>query len=55
MVAIQLPPDGRPLLLGPDHGTLGGYEARPVRLVATRTGRPSVTTAAYGGFGRGAP
>jgi allophanate hydrolase subunit 2 len=24
--AIQLPPDGRPLLLGPDHGTVGGYE-----------------------------
>ena len=23
--AIQLPPDGHPIILGPDHATLGGY------------------------------
>ena len=23
--AIQIPPDGRPVVLGPDHATLGGY------------------------------
>jgi len=24
--AVQLPPDGLPIVLGPDHGTVGGYE-----------------------------
>ena len=23
--ALQLPPDGRPVMLGPDHATVGGY------------------------------
>jgi len=23
--AVQLPPDGCPVVLGPDHGTVGGY------------------------------
>jgi len=31
--AIQVPPDGRPVILGPDHGTLGGY---PVVAVVIR-------------------
>ena len=31
--AIQVPPDGRPVILGPDHGTLGGY---PVVAVVVR-------------------
>lgn len=23
--AVQVPPDGQPIVLGPDHGTVGGY------------------------------
>lgn len=33
--AVQVPPDGCPLVLGPDHGTVGGY---PVLAVVTRDG-----------------
>jgi KipI family sensor histidine kinase inhibitor len=33
MGAIQVPPDGCPVVLGPDHGTVGGY---PVVAVVTR-------------------
>jgi len=32
--AVQVPPDGRPIALGPDHATLGGY---PVVAVIVRT------------------
>ncbi|HXY43805.1 MAG TPA: carboxyltransferase domain-containing protein [Acidimicrobiales bacterium] len=32
--AVQLPPDGCPVVLGPDHGTVGGY---PVVAVVRRT------------------
>ncbi len=42
--AVQLPPEGRPIILGPDHGTVGGY---PV--VAT------VVTADLGRLGRCRP
>jgi len=35
--AVQLPPDGCPVVLGPDHGTIGGY---PVVGVVTRTSLP---------------
>ena len=31
--AVQLPPDGSPIILGPDHATLGGY---PVVAVVIR-------------------
>jgi biotin-dependent carboxylase-like uncharacterized protein len=37
--AVQIPPDGCPVVLGPDHGTVGGY---PVVAVVTR---PSLATA----------
>jgi KipI family sensor histidine kinase inhibitor len=37
--AVQLPPDGGPLVLGPDHGTVGGY---PVVAVLRR---PSLSAA----------
>jgi allophanate hydrolase subunit 2 len=33
--AVELPPDGRPIVLGPDHPTTGGY---PVVAVVTREG-----------------
>lgn len=39
MGAVQLPPDGCPVVLGPDHGTIGGY---PVVAVVTR---PSLAAA----------
>jgi len=34
--AVQVPPDGRPVVLGPDHATLGGY---PVLAVVIRADR----------------
>lgn len=33
---VQLPPDGNPIVLGPDHGTVGGY---PVVAAVTAPGR----------------
>ncbi len=42
--AVQVPPDGRPVVLGPDHATLGGY---PVVAV--------VITADYGKLGQCRP
>jgi antagonist of KipI len=36
--AVQLPPDGWPVVLGPDHGTVGGY---PVVAVVCRSSFPS--------------
>jgi KipI family sensor histidine kinase inhibitor len=38
MGAVQVPPDGCPVVLGPDHGTVGGY---PVVAVVTRPGLSS--------------
>jgi KipI family sensor histidine kinase inhibitor len=32
--AVQLPPDGRPIVLGPDHGTVGGYAVVGVVITA---------------------
>jgi len=37
--AIQVPPDGRPIVLGPDHQTTGGY---PVAAVVIAADRPVV-------------
>ncbi|MHB8219391.1 MAG: 5-oxoprolinase subunit B/C family protein [Acidimicrobiales bacterium] len=34
--AVQVPPDGRPVILGPDHGTLGGYPVVAVVVSADR-------------------
>ena len=34
--AVQVPPDGNPVVLGPDHATLGGY---PVLAVVIRADR----------------
>ncbi|HEY1734665.1 MAG TPA: 5-oxoprolinase/urea amidolyase family protein [Acidimicrobiales bacterium] len=34
--AIQVPPDGRPVVLGPDHATLGGYPVAAVVITADR-------------------
>ena len=34
--AIQLPPDGQPIVLGPDHGTTGGYRVAAVVISADR-------------------
>lgn len=34
--AIQVPPDGRPILLGPDHHTTGGYRVVGVVITADR-------------------
>jgi antagonist of KipI len=34
--AIQVPPDGRPIVLGPDHQTTGGYRVVGVVIVADR-------------------
>jgi allophanate hydrolase subunit 2 len=36
--AVQLPPDGCPVVLGPDHGTVGGY---PVVAVMARSSVPA--------------
>jgi KipI family sensor histidine kinase inhibitor len=32
--AVQVPPDGRPVVLGPDHATLGGYPVAAVVITA---------------------
>jgi KipI family sensor histidine kinase inhibitor len=34
--AVQVPPDGRPVILGPDHATLGGYPVVAVVVSADR-------------------
>ena len=34
--AIQVPPDGQPIVLGPDHGTTGGYRVAAVVITADR-------------------
>lgn len=34
--AVQVPPDGEPIVLGPDHATLGGYPVAAVVAVADR-------------------
>lgn len=34
--AVQVPPDGRPIVLGPDHATLGGYPVAAVVVHADR-------------------
>lgn len=34
--AVQLPPDGEPIVLGPDHATLGGYPVPAVVIAADR-------------------
>ena len=34
--AVQVPPDGRPVVLGPDHATLGGYPVVAVVITADR-------------------
>jgi allophanate hydrolase subunit 2 len=34
--AVQVPPDGRPVVLGPDHATLGGYPVAAVVITADR-------------------
>ena len=34
--AVQVPPDGRPVVLGPDHATLGGYPVTAVVITADR-------------------
>ena len=37
--AVQVPPDGDPVVLGPDHATLGGY---PVLAVVIRADRATL-------------
>jgi allophanate hydrolase subunit 2 len=34
--AVQVPPDGAPVVLGPDHATLGGYPVVAVVIAADR-------------------
>ena len=34
--AVQVPPDGRPVVLGPDHATLGGYPVAAIVITADR-------------------